>query len=526
VNTAAVTIPIPDAAILNNTDPGRQVQNAALDLHGLSGIPAGFGREFYTKYDYSYYEYLHQAHGIFGPTFGAWTIVPRLESLSGGPTKQDLVLTDSILMMEAQSGHFNSGMLYTPPQGVATTRIFGPYGFHFNAFDGTLKTSAELYQDALNTIPTANTFADGDGVLHGLGYVVSSDRGSVMPSISGAGSPTANTSWIVLSDQFKNHQLSSNGRQYWKSNNGNGNETITGVAPGTYRLSAYVLGEWGELRKDGITVATGGATTVPGLTFTPENFSSSAPIWTIGTPNRTSHEFLRGHAAGGVDDREYFGNWNYWKDFAATNGAVVYYATAVGSHAATNNLDLWNYVQWVTFDPGLYAGIYNAGDDTTDGYQYIIPSYVNTLPGASGTNGVTTPTPPWQVHFTTTSAQQAQGQYTVVSVALADTNGSLTANLNGRSITWNAINRNDATVRSGLSGYTQWVVFEFPTSMLNSAGSDNVLTFTVGNQGVMYDAIRMEITNTSANPSTKNWHDYEYVNSTTYVPANDAVANN
>ena len=42
----------------------------------------------------------------------------------------------------------------------------------------------------------------------------------------------------------------------------------------------------------------------------------------------------------------------------------------------------------------------------------------------------------------------------------------------------------------------------------------------------MYDALRMEITNTSANPSTTGWHDYEYVNPTTYVAANDSVSSN
>jgi hypothetical protein len=36
----------------------------------------------------------------------------------------------------------------------------------------------------------------------------------------------------------------------------------------------------------------------------------------------------------------------------------------------------------------------------------------------------------------------------------------------------------------------------------------------------------MEISPTSANPSTTNWHDYEYVTPSTYVAANDAVANN
>ncbi|HEX7962773.1 MAG TPA: hypothetical protein VF493_22880 [Terriglobales bacterium] len=33
-------------------------------------------------------------------------------------------------------------------------------------------------------------------------------------------------------------------------------------------------------------------------------------------------------------------------DFAATNGAVVHYATPVGDIPATNDLSKWNYNQW------------------------------------------------------------------------------------------------------------------------------------------------------------------------------------
>ena len=72
----------------------------------------------------------------------------------------------------------------------------------------------------------------------------------------------------------------------------------------------------------------------------------------------------------------------------------------------------------------------------------------------------------------------------------------------------------------------------------SSNGGDNVLTFTLtqqtGNsptsaslqQGIDHDALRLEISNTGANPATTNWHDYEYVASNNYIPANVAVSNN
>jgi len=531
-NLGATEIVLPSPADLNSTDPGRQVQNAVVDLHGFT-LPSGYGREFYTKYDYSSYEYLNQVNGEYGTTFGAWSILPSTETLVGGPSKQMLTYTGNILMGELESNHLDNEIGYTPPQGVNATRIWGPVGFHFNAFNGTIATPAEMYADAQTEVSKGLSLFAGDNILIDAGYTPDgSGRGTVSPTISGGGSGSANTAWAVLGDNSTNMQYTNVGYQYWASPNSSGQGTISNVVPGTYRLSAYVLGEWGQLRDNGVVV-TAGSTTSPSLTFKPENFSPSgdAPVWTIGTPDRSSHEFLHGEnnngsagSCAGCDDREFYGNWNYWSDFSANNGSVVYYATAVGSTPATNNLLKWNYTQWEEFDPGLY----DSSNDTTDNYEHTIPSYVASLPGASGTNGVTTTVPPWLVNFTTTAAQVAQGSHVDLSVGLACAEADLTVSLNGHALTWDAINPSDCQARSGLSGYYQWIVFEWPTSDLVANGSQDTLTFTVsGNsEGVTYDALRMEISSTGANPSTTGWHDYEYVTSGTYVPADDAVSSN
>jgi hypothetical protein len=41
----------------------------------------------------------------------------------------------------------------------------------------------------------------------------------------------------------------------------------------------------------------------------------------------------------------------------------------------------------------------------------------------------------------------------------------------------------------------------------------------------MYDALRAEITNTSADHTQTGWNDYEFIYGSTGQPANDAVAN-
>lgn len=519
-NLGPQIVPLPDPSVLDNTDPGRQVQNAALDLHGLP-VPVGFTRQFYTKYDYSSYEYLHRAHGVYGSEYGAWTVVTSPDTLVGGPTKQDLIFTDNILMMECLSNHLDNDLGYTPPQGINSTRLFGPYYFHFNTINGWNSSPEVMYWQALASSAYSQFLYDHDAELLQNGYVPSWQRGRVRARIEDPAREhrAPLSGWAVLADNQTNFQYSTVGHEYWAPIQRDGSVELNGVAPGTYRLSAYFLGQLGELRKDNIVVSTGQTTTVPTFTFVPEHFGSEPPLWTIGTPDRSAHEYLHGHNAQGQDDREYWGNWNYWADFAANNGAVIWYATAEGSQPATTDLNQWNYTQWQSFDPGLYAGIYNPSDDTTDGYKYILPAYVGS---------VSAKTPAWQIHFTTTAAQQAQGQYVVLSVPLAATEADVIPSLNGHTLIWHgvSIKPSDAMARSGLAGTYQWVVFQWDTSQLNPPGQDNVITLTVNRpEGVMYDALRMEITNQSADHTVTGWNDYEFLYGNTYEAANDAAEN-
>jgi hypothetical protein len=537
-NLGATTVP----QNLNFGGAGRAVQDATVDLHGLTE-PAGFRRQFYTKYDYSSYEYLHKAQGVYGTSMAAWMVVPRSESLTGGPTKQDLIFTNNLLIMECYSNHLNNQMSFPVAANATMHRLYGPFYLHFNAFSGTNGTAASLYQEALAAGQQMKPLYDTETELLQNGYAPNSDRGNAQvrvssPALQSPSEASPLQSWVVLSDPATNVQYSHAGDEYWADLNPTGFANLNRIATGSYRLSTYVLGQWGELRHDNVSVSQGKPTKL-NVQFTPENFGTEAPIWTIGTPDRSSHEFLHGQITNPIDldptysdqytsvfgtavqdDREYWGNWNYWADFAPTNGAVVYYATAVGSTPATNDLSKWNYNQWHVFNPGLYAGIYNAADQTTDGYKYICPTYVG--------NCATAAVPDWQVHFTTTDAQQAQGQYAVLSVGLAATESSLTVSLNGHPLTWHGFNvkNADAAVRSGFSGTYQWGVFQWDSSLLNPPGQDNLITFNVGRtQGVMYDALRMEITPNSADPASTGWNDYAFVYGTTERAANDAVAN-
>jgi hypothetical protein len=568
-NLGATTVPMPDA-VLTGTGvvAGRNVQDATIDLHGLP-IPNGFRREFYTKYDYSSYEYLHQAEGAYGNSMAAWMVVPSSESLTGGPSKQDLIFTGNLLIMEAFSNHLDDQINFTVPSGTAAHRLYGPFYLHFNAFSREHPNASSLYREALESAEQFRHAYDRETTLLGSGYVPSNARGDVKLSVQlphehdsdndrkfdsddrRRGSDDdrrfnhdddhgvrLNQAWAVLSDNQTNVPYSHAGTQYWVNIDSDGSAHFHDVAPGTYRLSVYVLGKWGELRHDNITVSANQTTKVS-ADFTAENFGINAPIWTIGKADRTSHEFLHGTIKNPIDldpsyrdiytellgnkvqdDRQYWGNWNYWSDFANNLGAVIYYATPVGATPATNDLSQWNYNQWHNFNPGLFAGVFNTADQTTDGFKYICPAYVG--------NCATASVPDWKVHFTTTADQQAQGQYFVLSVGLAATESSLTVTLNGSPLVWHSFNvkNADAGVRSGFSGTYQWAVFQWNTTQLAPPGQDNVLNFNVGRtQGVMYDALRGEITNTSADHTVTGLNDYEFISATTDQPANDTSAN-
>lgn len=540
-NLGATTVPMPNGVLFGGSSLiGPSVQDATNDLHTFP-IPPGYRREFYTKYDYSSYEYLHRAEGVYGASRAAWMVVPSTESLTGGPTKQDLIFTGNLLIMEAYSNHLDNQISFPVPADAPMHRLYGPFYLHFNAFSPTYPTAASLYQEALAASDALKPAYDSEVQLINSGYVPSTARGEVQAKIEGTEGLDLNQAWAVLSDNATNFQYSHAGRQYWVNINPGGVANFHDVAPGTYRLSVYVLGQWGELRQDGVVV-NANKLTKTSASFKGENFGSQAAIWTIGAADRSSHEFLHGQIKNPIDldlnytdqytdrlgnsvqdDRQFWGNWNYWADFAPNNGAVIYNATDGPAGSATNDLTKWNYNQWHIFHPNLYAVPYNPADITTDGYDYICPSFVGSF-GACRT----VPVPDWEVHFTTTTDQQAQGKYFVLSVGLAATEDSPTISLNGHPLTFHGFNLKnaDAGVRSGFSGTSQWVAFQWDTNQLNPPGQDNVITFHVGRtQGVMYDALRAEITNTSADHTQTGWNDYEFLYGSTDQPANDAIAN-
>jgi hypothetical protein len=219
-NPGPVIVTLPPSSEMFSTDPGRDVQDATTDLHGFV-LPSGFTKNFYTKYDHASYNYLHRAHGTFGSTYGVWAYFPSNESLIGGPTKQNLIYTGNLLILEAYSNHLANVISLAAPAGVASSRLFGPLYIRFNTIGpayntrgNILATPADMYSDALEAGASFMPFYDHEQQLLSSGYVASTARGAVSVQISGV-SGAANTAWAVLSDPQTNFQVSARGSQYW-----------------------------------------------------------------------------------------------------------------------------------------------------------------------------------------------------------------------------------------------------------------------------------------------------------------------
>ena len=280
--------PDPTTYASEGTVTGRDVQDATLDVSGTAAngqsISGDFGTNFRTKYDYSSYEQLHQAQLEYGPNFAVSTIMTSQDSMTGGPTKQNLQFTDTILMQEFLSGHYGDGSYsYVPPQGIDSSRLFGPFVFRITGTNN--ESGAQLYSDDLNSISHLNALMQTDNTLIANGYVPFTQRSSVNFSVASTAGWSSNidNNTVVLSDNATNFQNSHQGSQYWAQLSANGTASLTNVVPGTYRASIYQLGQWGETRYNNVTI-TGSGVNLSALQFIPENFSSAPPIFTIGTP--------------------------------------------------------------------------------------------------------------------------------------------------------------------------------------------------------------------------------------------------
>lgn len=329
------------------------VQDATWYLPNRSDPYVSQYSDYFTKYTFADIWRDHKVHGLFadgstspdGSTYGAWVVMNTVDTYFGGPKNSDIVV-DGILYNYIISNHHGNG---TPNITDGFDRTFGPQYHHFNK--GPAGSSLEeSREDALQyAYPEWNVDFYDSVAKHVPNYVPTAGRGSWKADVKlprGAERPIA-----ILAQNgvdFQDNVLDTKAYQYWADIDAStGKVEIPRVKAGTYRLTVYANGIFGQWTKDNIVVKAG-KTTSTKTEWKAE--SAGTELWRIGTPDRSSGEYRHGYARDPShplrpeEYRIYWAAYDYPTDFP--DGVNF----KVGRDDIATDL---NYVHWSVF--GGYA---------------------------------------------------------------------------------------------------------------------------------------------------------------------------
>lgn len=300
------------------------VMDATYDLKDTG---SSYPRRHYTKYDWAVYMKDHDLHGLYGNGFGMWAALPNLEAFTGGPARQDLILHQTsggpVLLVEPHATHYGA-----PPvrveAGQAWQKTYGPYFVYFNTGDDARAMRRDAARHA--------RFAAHAGFYDRLaveGWTPTAERSRVSGVAQVPGVPSLKGAVVVLSDNRVEMQRTVLGYNYWADIDEGGQFDVQGVRPGTYRLTIYGDGLWGEYVIDDVEVGAGQDIRLGRMVWEPESHGRS--VFQIGSPNRTSVEYRNGK-----DFRQYGLFATFHEDFP--DGVTF----TVGQSTEAD----WNYIQY------------------------------------------------------------------------------------------------------------------------------------------------------------------------------------
>ena len=309
--------------------------------------------EYFTKYTFSNTWRDLDAHGLFADgsktpgnlTYGAWMVMNTKDTYFGGPTHSDL-LVDGIVYNYMVSNHHGDN---TPNITDGFDRTFGPQYYYFNK--GAAGTSLdELRDDAASYAYPEFAAAFYDSIAEYVpNYVPTSGRGSWKAQIE---LPRGGNGAVAILTQngvdYQDNVLDSSAYQYWADITDEGSVEIPLVKAGTYRLTIYTDGIFGQYEQDDIVVTAGEVTDSQSITWTAE--SAGSELWRIGYPDKSSGEYRHGRAPDSThplhppEYRIYWAKYDYVDEFPE----------GVNFHVGESDeaVDL-NYVHWSVF--GGYA---------------------------------------------------------------------------------------------------------------------------------------------------------------------------
>jgi rhamnogalacturonan endolyase len=423
---------------------GTNLQDATELLPAGTAYEAETGKNVYTKYDWAAYVDETPIHGFYGSNYGAWVVQANRETLLGGPTKQELTVhqTDTTPVLLGML----VGQHYSTPGSVETVgnydRSLGPFYVHLNSgSDATaLATDAATYADP----EVHREFYDA---LDAPGWVTTASRGSAGGTLNFASGPPAAGAMVVLADNNTDFQFSKQGYQYWTRAGADGSFELPNVRPGTYRLSAYQEGTFGELRMDNVTIGASASHQLGTLAWQPPERGTD--LWQIGTFDRKAGEFRHG------DNYEYraYGLWDrYATDFPNDVDFVI-----GQSDEGTD----WNFAHW---------------ERAVAGHS-----------------------PQWNVLFEPGDLPSDKTLTLTIAIA-GQQGGNLRVRINGTTVLNSQSLQYSASVlsRSGMSSGYSAVEVQFSSNLLVDGMNTLQLSHasphtTDTKQGIIYDALRLEI---------------------------------
>ncbi|KAL6703415.1 hypothetical protein ACN47E_009674 [Coniothyrium glycines] len=481
-------------APLPDTSGAPTVQDATWYVGGNQNAPyVKQFSDYFTKYMFSEEWRDQTVHGLFGDgsknsdgtTYGAWLVMNTKDTYFNGPTHSDLTV-DGIVYNYLVSNHHGNGV---PEMVNGFDRTFGPQFYYFNK-GAKGSTLAQLRADAGKQASNDWTAFYDSIAQYVPNLVPSSGRGTFKGQITlPIGASRALAVLALPGKDFQDNNKDSKAYQYWGNIDPSGQFAISNIKAGTYRLSIYADGIFGQYEQDNVVVKAG--TTASG-TFTWTAESAGTELWRIGTPDKSSGEFRHGNekdTSKPLQPPQYRLYWpvhDFPKDFP--NG-VKY---TVG----TSSLRDLNYVHW-----SVFGGKGNS----------IRPD-----PYYTNVNN-------WTVAFDLTQSQLANRSSAVFTVQLSGAKTSAGNNdkadgkawedlpynviVNGNQLeTWTIPSQHSSScaARSAATCYTLGHKFKFDAQLLKAGPNEFVLSLparaTAPESAVLpesvyvqYDALRLEL---------------------------------
>ena len=323
------------------------VQDATWKLANMEDPYVKGVGDYFTKYTFQDTWRNHRAHGMWadgsgsknGSTYGAWLVHNTVETYFNGPVHSDLVV-DGIVYNYMVSNHHGD---QTPNITDGFDRTFGPQYFHFNS-GGSLE---ELRDDAsqYGLQPSWNAAFYDSIAKHVPNLVPTSARGTFEASIrlpKGARNPIAILT--ASGHDFQDNAFSPSAYQYWSEIPlSKPYIAIPRVKAGSYRLTLYADGIFGDYTKDDISIHAGKTTRLD-TTWTPD--AAGTELFRIGVPDKSAGEYRHGsiqsptHPLLKEEYRLYWAAYDFIDDFPH---GVTY---RVGRDDTATAL---NYVHWAVF---------------------------------------------------------------------------------------------------------------------------------------------------------------------------------